>query len=74
MNRRPVRSSRVSSIGFEPGEDGASGTLEVEFRNGNIYSYAEVPQSEYQALVGASSVGRALEQTIIGTYDETRVK
>jgi hypothetical protein len=74
VNRRPVRSSRVSSIGFEPGDDGAAGTLEVEFKNGDIYSYADVPESEYQSLLGASSVGRALEQTIIGTYDEQRVK
>ena len=75
MNRRPVKSSNVSSVGWEPaGEDTVAGILEIEFANGMIYSYADVPESEYQALVGASSVGRYLNAHIIGTYDEQKVK
>jgi hypothetical protein len=74
MNRRPVQSSNISSVGFEPGEDGQPGVMEVEFRNGMIYAYADVPEGEYQALLGAGSVGRYLNAHIIGTYDESRVK
>ena len=74
MIRRVVRSSNVKSVGWEPSEeDPATGTLEVEFLSGGIYQYAEVPQSTFQALLGAASVGRYLNQNVIGTYTDSRV-
>ena len=74
MNRRPVTSSNVASVGWEPDEEEPGvGTLEVEFKSGHLYQYAGVPESEYQALVGAGSVGRYLNAHIIGTYDESRI-
>jgi hypothetical protein len=74
MNRMPVQSSNVASVGFEAGEEPDSGTLEVEFRSGHIYRYEGVPQSEYQALAGASSVGKYMNSNIVGRYQESRVK
>lgn len=77
MQRRPVSSSNVASIGWEPddSQEGESvGTLEVEFRSGHVYQYEQVPEAEYENLLGASSVGRYLNQNIVGTYDERRIR
>jgi KTSC domain len=74
MNRRPVASSNIASIGWEEAEQGSSlGTLEVAFKSGHMYQYANVPQSTYQAFLGASSIGKAFRSMIMDRYEETRV-
>lgn len=72
MNRRPVSSSNIASVGFEQGE-GDEGTLEVEFRSGHIYRYSNVPTSTFRQLVGASSAGKYLNQNVVGVFEEERV-
>lgn len=67
MNRRPVNSSNVSSVGWE------EGVLEVEFRGGKLYRYEDVPESEYRALLGADSPGKYLLTHIDGVYQHTRI-
>lgn len=75
MDRRPVQSSNVSSVGWEPSEENSEfGTLEVGFKTGHVYQYAQVPEYVYHELVGAGSVGRYLNQEVIGTYDDTRIR
>lgn len=64
MNRTPVTSSNIASIGY----DANTMTLEVEFTNGSVYQYFDVPETEYQALVSASSVGTHLNQNIKARY------
>ena len=54
MNRQPVNSSRISSVGWK------NNTLEVEFKNGKIYQYFDVSNSEYQDFMNSSSLGSAL--------------
>lgn len=39
MLRDPVSSSNIASIGYDPGSE----TLEIEFTNGSIYQYFNVP-------------------------------
>jgi len=74
MNRRPVSSSNIASIGWEPAQQDASeGTLEVAFKSGHIYQYANVPESTYSAFLGASSVGKSFRSMIMDRYEETRV-
>jgi KTSC domain-containing protein len=74
MNRRPVSSANILSVGWQESEEGSSGgTLEVAFRSGHIYSYANVPESTYQQLLGASSVGKTFNATIKDRYEEQRV-
>ena len=65
--RRPVTSSNVSSIGWD------NETMEVEFVSGHIYEYHEVPESAYQALLGAESIGKELH-AMKGRYQSTRLK
>jgi hypothetical protein len=60
MNRTPVSSSNLKSVGYDP----YSQTLEIEFHNGGIYQYSQVPQSVYSGLMGASSRGEYFESHI----------
>ncbi|WP_080741311.1 KTSC domain-containing protein [Aeromonas veronii] len=53
MNRTPVRSSNLRSVGY----DATSQILEVEFHNSGIYQYSRVPESVYSGLMNASSHG-----------------
>lgn len=67
MQRTPVRSSNVQSIGYE------SGVLEIQFHNGGIYQYFDVPAQIHQALMSAPSKGQFFTQNIRGTYRYARV-
>lgn len=69
MQRQPVESSNVESVGYD--ED--SETLEVEFKNGAIYQYFDVPAHEFQCLIGADSVGKYLAGNIKGVYRYSRI-
>jgi len=69
MNRIPVDSSNISSIGFD--ED--SNTLEVEFRSGAIYQYFDVPLAVYQDFLDSPSKGQYYAQHIKGYYRFVKV-
>lgn len=69
MNRQSVASSNIASIGY----DADSQTLEIEFLNGGVYQYFDVPQYVYQELMGASSHGQYLAQNIKGVYRYSKV-
>lgn len=56
MQRTKVSSSNIASIGFDP----ASQVLEVEFLNGSIYQYSDVPPSVHKGLMAAASHGSYL--------------
>jgi len=47
-------------------------TLEVEFRNGGVYQYFDVPQPLYEQLIAAESVGTFLNTQIKGAYRYAR--
>lgn len=64
MNRTHVQSSNISSIGY----DVNTATLEIEFLNGSIYQYYDVPEYVYEELMSASSHGGYLASAIKGTY------
>lgn len=49
MERQYVLSSNIASIGFDPDNM----ILEVEFLNGAVYQYYDVPQSIYEGLMGS---------------------
>ena len=68
MDREPVVSSTVLSIGYEP----TSSTLEVEFKNG-VYQYYNVPEPIYQQLMAADSKGQFLHVYIKPAYPCSRV-
>lgn len=60
MERKPVSSSLVESVGYNPEEE----ILEVELENGRVYQYMEVPESTYQEFLAADSLGRFFNRHI----------
>lgn len=56
MKRQRVPSSSIRSVGYDP----AAHVLEVEFHNGNVYRYFDVPPLTYDELIHARSLGRYL--------------
>jgi len=70
MDRIPVASSNISSVGYDP----TSSILEVEFNSGSIYQYLNVPQTEYEGLMNAGSKGRYLNRNIKGRYEDIKVR
>lgn len=65
MNRTPVTSSSVLSVGY----DRSTLTLEVEFQNGSVYQYFDVPELVFHELMAAPSVGRYVNQSVKDSYD-----
>ncbi len=70
MQREPVDSSSMASVGY----DARRRMLEVEFRNGGVYRYLDVPEDDYRALKEADSLGRHLNQEIKPFYSVIKVR
>ena len=60
MTREYVSSSNIASIGY----DAMSEILEVEFNNGAVYQYYNVPERLYNGLMEADSKGRYFDAYI----------
>ena len=60
MQREPVQSSNIRSVGYDLDEQ----LLEIEFENGKIYQYFAVPADLYDRLMKAPSKGRILNAHI----------
>ena len=59
MQRLPVESSSIVSIGYAPQER----MLELEFRqSGEVYQYFDVPAEDHAAFLAAESKGTYLNQ------------
>lgn len=69
MKRKHVDSSNIESIGY----DSKSQTIEIEFLNGTIYQYFDVPQHIYEELINADSHGKYLAANIKGHYRYSKV-
>ena len=52
MKRKRIDSSAIKSAGYR------KNTMQVEFNNGSLYNYADVPKSEFNTLIGAQSAGK----------------
>ena len=64
MEREPVISSIISSVGYDPTTE----NLEIEFTNGSVYEYYGVPYEEYSELMDAGSIGEHFHQHIRNSY------
>jgi hypothetical protein len=69
MERINVESSTIRSVGY----DLERAILEIEFSNGNVYEYYDVPQYQYDALMNASSKGQYANQNIYKTYRQQKI-
>ena len=60
IRRVPVSSSAIRSVGY----DGERHVLEIEFDNGAVYDYCDVPADVHRGLMAADSHGRYFHQHI----------
>lgn len=69
MQRQPVSSSNIESIGYDP----AAQVLEVAFLNHTVYQYFNVPHYVHEELMAAGSHGTYLNASIKGVYQYQKV-
>lgn len=69
MNRVNVVSSNIASIGY----DSDRGILEIEFLNGSVYQYYDVPEYVYDEIMSAGSHGGYLSLNVKGIYSYSMV-
>lgn len=60
-----VESSNISAIGYEASDN----TLFVEYSNGHLYEYMDVPQSLYETFLTADSKGKFMNENIKNRFD-----
>lgn len=75
MQRTPVVSSQITSIGYDP----ASQVLEIEFPGrrdapGSVYQYTEVPPKVHEDLMAAKSVGSHFGANIRGKFSYKKLE
>lgn len=64
MQRTPLKSRAVLSAGY----DVESRVLELEFHNGRVYRYRDVPEGVYQFLLRTESKGGYVNRMIQDRY------
>lgn len=82
MQRTPVVSSQITSIGYDP----VGQVLEIEFPSrkeaprggevgvGSVYQYTEVPQKVHEELMAAKSVGSHFGANIRGKFQYKKIE
>lgn len=70
MKRKTVKSSNVQAIGYNKEKH----ILEVEFKSGGVYQYADVLPDVYEELMAATSIGGYLHEHIVRAYVYTKLK
>lgn len=70
IHRESVESSALAAVGYSKGLH----ALEIEFRDGLIYRYLEVPAPIYRELISARSKARFYNKHVRGKYRCLRVR
>lgn len=70
MDRTPVESSNLKSVGY----DRATSTLEVEFQNGKVFQYADVPMGTHAGLMAAESPGAYFARNVKPSFTGMEVE
>jgi hypothetical protein len=69
MERDQVDSTTIVSVGY----DASMETLEIEFKNGGIYQYYNVPETVYRQLMEATSKGQFFQTYVRDAFPYSRV-
>ena len=69
MDRISVESTTLASAGYDVGTQ----VLELEFRSGEIYRYAVVPEAIHRALLSAESKGQFFNTNIRNCFSHARM-
>ena len=69
MQVQYVESSSLSAVGYDP----ANLTLEIQFKNGHVYRYFNVPYVAVEQLMTARSLGREFNSHIRNRFRSRRM-
>lgn len=69
MRRRSVASTNLAAVGY----DAKTRTLEIEFVNGRVYQYYDVPNNMHDRLMQAPSKGQFFNAHIRNNYPYSRI-
>ena len=69
MDMVPVSSRNLSAVGYEP----SSAILRIQFNNGKLYEYYDVPQYIYDELVAAESKGSYAHKNIYKAFRQSEI-
>lgn len=69
MERTPVDSSAVVSVGYDESRQ----ILELEYIDGDVYRYFEVPAALHRALLDAPSIGQFVNAETKGAFRYEKV-
>lgn len=69
MNWIPVESSNLERVRYLA----ETMTLEIQFKDGSVYQYFDVPETVFNELLAAESKGKFLHQQIKGFYRYAKV-
>jgi hypothetical protein len=70
MIREPLQSSSLKSAGYDEGRM----TMDIEFLNGDIYRYANVPVEIYTDFMDAESHGKFYVRYIRDSFEFQKLK
>ena len=70
MRMTPIDSTAIARTGYSS----AKRTLRLEYRNGRIYDYSDVPPEVYEQLLSADSAGEFVNIEIKPKYDYSEVE
>lgn len=65
---------RTSSVVDRIDYDAPTKTLEVQFRSGRVYQYANVPRAVYREFASAPSIGSYFNHEIRDRYPAREIK
>ena len=68
MEREPSSSSNIASVGY----DDATGTMEVEFRNGGVYQYV-CPRQVFEDFKAGGFRGGYFHTSVRGKFETRKV-
>jgi KTSC domain-containing protein len=69
MDRVPVSSSHITSVGYDPG----SRVMHIEFHNGDIYEYKGVAEYHNNQLLNAASAGKHFHRNFKPNYEGVKI-
>ena len=70
IKRLPIQSTALAAVGYSK----RLRALEIEFRNGAIYRYLDVPPKIYEALLDSASKARFYDENIRRKYRSLHVR
>lgn len=66
---KPVASSNIEAVGYEESTE----TMRVQFKNGSVYEYHNVPSIVHSDFMQASSLGAYLNRNIRTNYPYEKI-